>query len=41
MHDVGHGPFSHTFDNDIVNTRILVEGSNEVEGEKWKHEIGS
>jgi deoxynucleoside triphosphate triphosphohydrolase SAMHD1 len=38
LHDIGHGPYSHTFDSQIV-TKINKKG---VEGPiKWTHELAS
>jgi HD superfamily phosphohydrolase len=32
LHDVGHGPFSHLFDNKVVK---------KANGKDWEHEIAS
>ncbi len=37
MHDVGHGPFSHTFDNEIVDVPVFKKGSEEIQDKKWSH----
>jgi HD superfamily phosphohydrolase len=32
MHDIGHGPFSHLFDYQVIR---------EIDGKKWSHEVAS
>jgi deoxynucleoside triphosphate triphosphohydrolase SAMHD1 len=36
-HDLGHGPFSHLFDNHFIKALLLKEGN----GETWSHEDAS
>ena len=41
MHDIGHGPFSHTFDSKVVKgVKILGENADD-EDVKWEHEEAS
>ena len=37
LHDVGHGPYSHAFDECIVTIDVELNGKKE----KWSHELAS
>ena len=42
MHDLGHGPFSHLFDRDVIpSLRFLKNVSWEAIGGFWEHEDAS
>ena len=36
LHDIGHGPFSHTFDGEIVKVKVLERDTTK-EPKQWSH----